>query len=412
MVTVRWAHVFPACRKDGFVLRKVLPQKRDRLILLPVIGSQLIVMTSLFLMPLLIDTLKVHAGLSGKAAGFLLSMELGVSALTTLCLSAWVRNHSARHRVRHSARHWAIFGGLLTIVGTALTLISPMLSVLFATRLLAGIGAGVVGAEATSVLSRGVARERLIAMVTIISIVNAAFWLAVLPYIIDRIGYRGPYACLLLICLSGTYLLRRLPSPSIWQHAGESVSHTRQAFHSSFAMSGVLVVVAVYLTQLGQGAFWSLEETYGRYAGFHSHVIGVILSAATLLLLLGAVGAAWAGDRFGRFTSLLVLIVLNAVSILLVSTTAFHWVYIAANALQSLTNLSSGIYQLGLAASLDRSGRVVAVSTGLVTLGNGLGPSLSAGLGGAFGAPFVGVFVLALNGVALALYAVVKVRGD
>jgi predicted MFS family arabinose efflux permease len=382
---------------DGFVLRRILPEKRDRMILLPVIGSQLIVTTSLFLMPILIETLKVDGGLSGKAAGLLLSMELAVSAFATLCLSAWVRNHSARH--------WALFGGLLTIVATALTLISPALPVLFATRLLAGIGAGVVGAEATSVLSRGVARERLIAIVTIISIVNAAFWLAVLPYIIDRFGYRGPYAGLLLICLSGTYLLMRLPSLSIRRDA------TRQAFHSPFAVSALLVVVAVFLTQLGQGAFWSMEETYGRYAGFNSHVIGVLLSAVTLLLLLGAVGAAWASERFGRFTSLLILIALNTVSILLVSTMAFHWIYIAANVLQSITNLSSVIYQLGLAASLDRSGRAVAVSTGLVTLGNGLGPSLSAVLSGAFSAPFVGIFVLVLNGVALGLYGAVKLRG-
>ena len=54
-------------------------------------------------------------------------------------------------------------GGLLAIVGTALTLISPALPVLFATRFMAGVGAGVIGAEATSVLSRGVDRERLIA---------------------------------------------------------------------------------------------------------------------------------------------------------------------------------------------------------------------------------------------------------
>jgi hypothetical protein len=63
------------------------------------------------------------------------------------------------------------------------------------------------------------------------------------------------------------------------------------------------------------------------------------------------------------------------------------------------------------AASLDRSGRVVAVSTGLVTLGNGLGPGLSAGLSGVFSAPFVGIFVLLLNGVALRFYCAVKSRG-
>jgi predicted MFS family arabinose efflux permease len=388
--------MYPVFWTDGFVLKKVLPEKRDRMILFPAIGSQLIVTTSLFLMPLLIETLKTKAGLSGRVAGLLLSMELAVLALTTLCLSAWARSHSARH--------WALAGGLLTIVATAVTLVSPALPVLFATRLLAGIGAGVVGAEATSVLSRGVDRERLIAIVTIVSITNAAFWLAVLPYIVDRLGYRGPYACLLLICMIGTALLRRLPSLSARRDSG-------QASHSPFAIAAVLVVLAVFLTQLGQGAFWSMEEAYGIHAGFNSYGIGVVLSAATLLLLVGAVGAAWIGNRFGRFTSLIVLVAVNAVSIVLVSLIAVHWIYVAANVLQSITNLSSVIFQLGLAASLDRSGRVVAVSTSLVTLGNGLGPSLSANLSGVFGAPFVGVVVLVLNCMALAFYCAVKLRG-
>ena len=173
------------------MLKKVLPEKRDRMILFPAIGSQLIVTTSLFLMPLLIETLKTEAGLSVRVAALLLSMELAVLALTTLCLSAWARSHSARH--------WALAGGLLTIVATAVTLVSPALPVLFATRLLAGIGAGVVGAEATSVLSRGVDRERLIAIVTIVSITNAAFWLAVLPYIVDRLDTGDPMPA---FCLS------------------------------------------------------------------------------------------------------------------------------------------------------------------------------------------------------------------
>ena len=367
------------------------------MILLPLIGSQLIVMTSMFLMPILIDTLEVHAGLTGKAAGLLLSMELAVSALTTLSLSSWVRPHSARR--------WALAGGLLTITGTALTLISPAFPALFATRLLAGVGAGVVGAEATSVLSLGADRERLIAFLTITSIVDAAFWLAVLPYLIDRFGYRAPYACLMLICLCSTFLILRLPSHSARQHS------TGPALRAPFSFSALLVVIAVFLTQLGQGAFWSMEENYGSYAGFNSHAIGMILSVSTLLLLLGAVGAACAGNRFGRYNSLLIVIALNAFSILLVSTIAVHWVYLAANLLQSVTNLSAVIYQLGLAACLDRGGRVVAVSTALVTLGNGIGPVLAASLSGVFGAPFIGVLVLGLNVLALALYCTVMLQG-
>jgi Flp pilus assembly protein TadB len=69
------------------------------------------------------------------------------------------------------------------------------------------------------------------------------------------------------------------------------------------------------------------------------------------------------------------------------------------------------IYQLGLSASLDRFGRLVAVSVALVTLGNGLGPSLSASLSGVLGAPFIGVLVLGLNALALGLYSTVILRG-
>jgi predicted MFS family arabinose efflux permease len=378
------------------MLIPLFPRKRDRIILFPVVGAQLIIGTSLFLLPVLVDALKVHAGLSGRTAGLLLSMELAVGALTTICLSVWYP--------RHSARRWALRGGLLAIASTVFTLVSPALPILLSSRLLAGIGAGVVGAAATRALSRAIDRERMIAIVTIISIVDAAAWLAVLPYMIDRFGYRAPYICLLLVYFTGTILLMRLPRMQSRLRKNGGIAT------SQISLSCILVAVAVFLTQLGQGAFWSMEATYGSNAGFNSHIIGVILSVSTLILLLGAVGAAYTGDRYGRFATLIVLLAVNALAIFLVGTTTSQWVYVTANVLQSLTNLSAVIYQLGLSASLDRFGRTVAVSTALVTLGNGIGPGLSASLSGAFGAPSVVAVVLGLNGAALALYCIVMMR--
>ncbi|MFY9937386.1 MAG: MFS transporter [Silvibacterium sp.] len=373
-----------------------MPHKRDRMILFPAAGSQLIVTTALFLMPTLIDTLQVAGIFSARGAGLLLSMELAVSALTTLGLSAWFRTEHPRA--------WALSGGLLTIGGTALTLLAPSPSLFFVSRLIAGFGAGIVGANATSVLSRGIDREKIIAILTMISIVNAALWLVVMPYSVDRFGYRGAYACILLICLAGTCLLARLPSSPARQQV------SRQSSRSPLSSAAALVVLAIFLTQLGQGAFWSLEDSFGRRAGFSSHGIGVLLSAATLLLLLGAMGAAWAGDRFGRFPSMQLLILVNALSIVFISTVAVHWVFIAANVLQAVTNLSSLIYQLGLSASLDHTGRLVAAATGLVTLGNGLGPSLSTSLSAAFGASSVGIVVLTFNILALIAYSAIRFR--
>jgi hypothetical protein len=180
---------------------------------------------------------------------------------------------------------------------------------------------------------------------------------------------------------------------------------------SPFRSAAVFVLAAIFLTQLGQGAFWSLEETLALRAGFSGHAIGVLLSVATLLLLVGASAAASVSSRLGRFPAVLILVATNAISILLICTTTVHWIFIAANILQSITNLSSVICQLGLAASLDRTGRVVAASASLVTLGNGLGPGLSANMSGAFGAPWLGTLVLGFNVVALTLYCAVRVRG-
>lgn len=378
------------------MLSALFPNRRDRAILFPAIGAQLLMGTTVSLLPVFLDTLRTQAGLSVRSAGFLLSSELGVAAVTNLILSA--REHP------HSEKKWALWGGALALFGTMLSLFSPAIANLVASRLLAGVGAGIVGAQALRVLARGIEKERLIAFATIASMLNAAVWFALLPLLIGHLGYRALYFCLLVVFLVGTALLTRLPSiPNRRPIRGEVL-----AFRNSAPV--VLVVVAIFLTQLGQGAFWSLEQIYGSNAGFTPDAIGTILAVCTLLLLVGAAAAAWAGDRFGRFPTLFVLIALNALSIVLVGTVRSQSVYLAANVLQALTNLSSVIYQLGLSASLDRSGRAVAASTAMVTLGNGFGPALPAWLSTNLGMPSVAVVVLAIDGLALALFSILILR--
>jgi predicted MFS family arabinose efflux permease len=373
----------------------VRARKRDTAILLPAIGAQLIATTGMFIVPVLLNALE-HSGLRATTAGLLFSLELVASALTTLLVPTLCPPHSFRRG--------ALLGGSLAILGNALTLISPALLPLTAARLMVGFGAGIVMAEATMVIARGVDRERLLAAITIAAIVNAAFWLVILPYTVDALGYRGPYICLLVICVASTFLLTRLPSPPLRRQADRPVRR------APWRATWVLVAAAIFATQLGQGAFWGLEETFGAAAGLGSHGIAVMLSVATLMLLVGAIGVAWAGTRLGRFAPLLVLTGVNAVSIVAVATLAYPMAFIVANLVQSVTNLSSVIYQLGLAASLDRSGRVVAAGTALITLGNGIGPSLSTSLHAAFGMSSVAGLLILLYGFAIALYGLVRLR--
>ena len=116
---------------------------------------------------------------------------------------------------------------------------------------------------------------------------------------------------------------------------------------------------------------------YGANAKLSEESVGAFLSLATLLLLVGVIGTAWTVCAPGRFGPLFALTIVNVLSILAITYATDPTIYIAANVVQAITNLSSLVYQLGLAAALDRSGRLFAAANGLVGLGNGLGPAIA-----------------------------------
>ena len=366
---------------------------RDRAILVPTVGAQLIATTSAFVLPFVVAALMASAGYSEQSAGYLLSMEAIAAALTTVAVSAW--------RQPRSRRWTALAGAGAAAMGNALSLISPEATLLIGARLLAGIGAGLVTAEVSAVVARGLDRERLISNLTIAAVLNGSIWLYVIPVLMPELGYRAPYLALLMTCLTGIVLLVRLPSPAM-RAAGSCRTASIET-----AGVGVLTLPAVFLTQLGQGSFWTFVGIYGSAAHLSDETIGAFLSMATLLLLVGVVGTSIAGTRAGRFAPLFVLIAVNVASIVAISYVNDPTVYFAANVVQAVTNLSSLVYQLGLVAAVDRSGRLFATANGLVALGNGLGPAVAGAIAAPFGASNVGLAVMLFNVAALALYGFV-----
>jgi predicted MFS family arabinose efflux permease len=369
--------------------------RRDAAILFPAVGAQLIASTGIFIVPFIVAALMAAGAFDEQSAGFLISMEATAASLTTIGLSAWMQ---ARSR-----RRWALIGAVLVIAGNAVSLISLDMPMLAAARLAAGIGAGIVTAEVAAVVARGLDRERLISGLTIAAVLNGSLWIYAIPNAPEELGYRAPYLALLVTCLIGAALLTRLPSPPVRRAAAQTPG-SAPVRSSPLAFA---VLPAIFLTQLGQGSFWTLVAIYGSSAGLTEEAIGTFLSLATLLLLVGVIGTAAAGTSLGRFAPLFVLTVINMASIVAITYAPDPTVYVAANVVQAITNLSSLVYQLGLAAAVDRSGRLFAAANGLVGLGNGLGAAVAGAVAVKFGAPQVGLAVVVFNVAALALFALV-----
>ena len=374
--------------------------RRDSAILLPAIGSQLVVSTGLFVVPFTVVALLHGGGFDEQTAGFLVSLEALAASITTIGLSAWSRPRSRRRS--------ALCGAVFLILGNALAWVvmgTSFVEVLIAARLMAGIGAGVVTAEVSAVVARSLDRERMISMLSIAAVLNGSLWIYLIPHAPESVGVGVPYAAMLIGAGLGLLLLTRLPSP-VFRSPRLLVSEVDSNVDSRL---GVVVLPGVFFTQLGQGAFWTFVAIYGTNAGLAEQDIGGLLSVMTLLLLVGVVGTAALGTRLGRFMPLFVLTVINAMSIAAITYSNDPTVYVVANVVQAVTNLSSLVYQLGLAAAIDRSGRLFAAANGLVGLGNGLGAAVAGSIAVQFGVAEVGAAVVAFNVLALSCYAVIRV---
>lgn len=374
--------------------------RRDRSILLPAIGSQLIVSTGVFVVPFTMVALLHGGSFDEQTAGFLVSLEALVASITTLGLSAWSRPRSRRR--------FALGGAVLLIMGNALAwalMETSPVEALVTARLMAGIGAGVVTAEVSAVVARSLDRERMISMVSMATVLNGSLWIYVIPHAPEGVGVGAPYAAMLIGAGLGLLLLTRLPSP-VFRSPALPVSGMAASVDSRL---GAVVLPGVFFTQLGQGAFWTFVAIYGANAGLAEEDIGGLLSVMTLLLLVGVAGTAAAGTRLGRFMPLYVLTTINVVSIVAITYSNDSTVYVVANVVQAVTNLSSLVYQLGLAAAIDRSGRLFAAANGLVGLGNGLGAAVAGSIAVQFGAAEVGAAVAVFNVLALGCYAVIRI---
>jgi len=370
--------------------------RRDAAILFSVIGAQLIASTGIFVVPFTIAALIGAGAFDEQSAGFLISMEALAASLTTIALSAWTGQRSRRRT--------ALFGACLAIAGNSVALISLAMPWLAVARLAVGVGVGIVVAETAAVVARGRDRERLISGLTIAAVLNGSIWIFAIPYAPDVLGYRAPYLAMLLTCFVGVALLMRLPSPALRRIVATAQTQSVSRGGNPIAFA---VLPAIFLTQLGQGSFWTFVAIYGSNAGLTDEAIGGFLSLATLLLLVGVVGTAAAGTRLGRFGPLFALTVINMISIVAITFASDPTVYVAANIVQAVSNLSSLVYQLGLAAAVDRTGRLFAAANGLVGLGNGLGSAVAGTIAAMFGAANIGIAVMFFDAIALALFVLI-----
>ena len=293
--------------------------------------------------------------------GVMFTQELTVYALTALFVAGPLSRVS---RVKAAA-----LGGLILFTVNLVAASTDSFEVLRISRLLAGFAGGLISAAGTASAASSLHPQRIFAIVGVSWGLIAAIQVMVLPYLTVPYGAEGGYYGMAGAVVLFLPMILWLNPPRVEEVAQNSVIleknlslfgqlterlGVRGAPNARFA---ILVMVGLFIYEIGQGATQVFLEQFGLRTGLEEYRIGEILGIAAFIGLLGGVLAAWLGDRYGSLRPIVVGIILNAffASTLALGTNAFMF---GANYLGwNMAYYFLVPYMMGVLANMDHKGR-------------------------------------------------------
>lgn len=356
------------------------------------IGLSIAGIAAFSILPVMIGAIADAQGLDASEAGFIAAADLCGFALASLFAGIWTRGFDGR-RV-------AAAGLLAALIGNVLSLRASGFELLLVVRLLAGLGAGLAYSVAMSTLARSARPDRDFGLMVAAQIVYQVVALFTLPRLVTARGSAAIFLALAAtVCAS---FLALLSTGLVTREAGPS------PHPASRAAAAWVALAAMALFSLNLGALWTYVERIGVGIGLSSPRTGTILAVALALSVLGALGASWLGDRWGRRGPLMLAIVAQLISLVLLMRTDATSYSIGA-VVYSLAWAFAVPYLYSLVASLDESGRLIVLAPAAQAVGAALGPAVAASLlGGAAYAPVTAVAAAALVG---SMVCLIPVRG-
>ncbi|OAI94685.1 MFS transporter [Pseudomonas putida] len=354
----------------------------------------------LWALPFLISAIIHDLQLNEAQAGLLMSAEFGFTMLASLLVAPFMG--------RAPRRTLAIAGTLLAIVANLVSAHIVDLYTLAAVRCVAGVGAGLALACGNAAVSSAKQPDRIAGHMNVLS---------VLLMIVVMLGYAKVMAALglpgLYYAMAATMAVMLLAIPFMAQRAtlAETVVVSRAGQGNVLlSLPAVCMMLAMFVFQARDTMGWAFVERIGTMVGYSGDELGVLLSVQSVVGLVGPLLAAMIGKRFGMSTPVILAVLLTgATSLSYVLGEHSKTMYTAGVMTICITYFYALSYLTGLAAELDREGRVVAAAGSFLSLGLAVGPAISGGLislGGfslaAWGIAVTVVLTLALVSVPLA----------
>jgi len=299
-------------------------------------------------------------GFSIERAALLGTAELAAMAVTSLAL--------APAAAAVSLGRLAFWGAIVSGLGNFSTAWAEGFTLVLLTRLIAGVGAGVVAPLVNVAFSASRQPVKLYANSMLSYMLVSALYYLVVPLIYAKLSYPAYF-----MAYGGMFLVSAPLLLWLGGRTGE-VGHPTEIGGGYPLVPAALVGAGAFTIWLGYSVVWSFCERIASSLGMSPATIGQVFSLALIIGLLGTLMASRAGDRYG---------VVWPVGIGgLCMGLAYLGVTMAPTALfYSISMYGFGVvllffmpYLIGFCALIDASGRLAAAVSGLLPVAAACGP--------------------------------------
>jgi predicted MFS family arabinose efflux permease len=325
---------------------------------------------AIILMPMIVGGLIDSYGYSEQQAGNIAALEgLGL-VFASILAAAWIRRMS-----------WPKALVVAFLAYAALNILSANIEAylpLLALRCLSGLAGGSVMAVTVAALGDQREPDRAFGFAQAVQGVMMLGGFLAAPWLVQRWGVSALY-----YMLAGASLLL-MPSLSRFPVAGRvraavaaTAGGARASSHTGLIWMGLAASVLFFINVFG---FWAFVERIGQAGGLPAQTIALALGISQVMAIAGALVAAWASDRYGRYLPLLIVFIGQAAALFAVLGDFGAAAFFFSTGLFQALFIIGVSYQMGAIARLDTHGRYLVTMTAAQGLGSALGPALAASL--------------------------------
>jgi predicted MFS family arabinose efflux permease len=312
-------------------------------------------------LPLLVGALVDLLGLTASQAGLVAGADMLGACISALGVSFIIPKG-----------RWKLLlvcGIALLTLANAVSGLLHGFSALFCTRVVAGLGEGVLLAIANASIAGTRNPDRIFGFSLAGQVAFGTAALYVMPSLLTVYSLRGVFWGLAILTGAAIVLVTYMPNS-----ARANDRSAVQVEQRSLSAGAIIGLVGVFTFFVAEGAVWAYLDRIGMSNRIEASSVATALAISSIAGFLGASLASWLDIRYGRLKPLLAAALCTIVSLLILNETTTYVVFAAMASLFNFAWNASVPYQFGALAEVDSSRRTVALGSAVVFAGLTVGP--------------------------------------